>query len=101
MTKPETTQQLISYAVDCLTVIVEDEREPDAIRQRCHEARDLIVNALIDVEKSEQDGSGFTMVRSDDLERLMQTCEPIRHADFDAFGRMETALGLLKGGTPS
>lgn len=37
--------------------------------------------------------TAFRLLRADDLQRLMETCDPIRHEDFDAFRRLEAALG--------
>jgi hypothetical protein len=48
-------EQLVSQAVDCLTLVIEDEQEDTTIRHRCGKAREEAVNALLNF-------------RSDDLE---------------------------------
>lgn len=42
-------EQRISSAVDLLTEVIEDEQEDITIRRRCGDARDQLVNALLDV----------------------------------------------------
>lgn len=45
----ETNEQLISYAVDACTVVLEDETEESIVRFACESAREILLIALIDV----------------------------------------------------
>ncbi len=51
MTTTEPAGRLISQAVDCLTVVIEDDRETETVRRLCILARDAALNALIDRER--------------------------------------------------
>lgn len=46
----ETNEQLISYAVDACTAVIEDEEEETIVRVACDSARELLLNALIDLQ---------------------------------------------------
>lgn len=42
-----TNEQLVSSAVDALTIVIEDDKEDITIRRGCGKARDEAVNALL------------------------------------------------------